>query len=134
MYKNDVVLAKKTGLCILVHGIWRFKDMKKILFLPVILAYIVFQVGCNKSETTGDPKSCIVLSADTININDSLQVINCNDYTLLVGEYLATNSQIIPARDTAYFRHQLAGVYQYSYRIDPMSSTYAIGEFTLVVK
>lgn len=108
--------------------------MKKMLFLPVIFAFIVFQIGCKKNEPLGDPKSCIVLSADTISVSDSLQVINCNDYTLLVGEYLSTNSQFIPARDTAYFSHPVGGVYQYSYRIDPVNSRYSIGEFTLVVE
>ena len=69
-------------------------------------------MGCSKNKVK---PPCIALSSYTINISDSLRIVNCNDYILSINNYKTNDSYNIDNYDTLYLQFLNTGVHTLTY-------------------
>ena len=84
--------------------------MKHLFFWSSFLLLL----SCNKNNSQVVPP-CIELSSNTINISDSLRIINCNDYILSVSNYNTSDYYSIDNWDTLYLHFLKTGVNTLTY-------------------
>lgn len=101
-------------------------------YIALFLA-LVATVGCSKDNTPTPP--CIQVPKRTINYEDSLMVINCNEYVLAVNIKEENEYYTMLVSDTLYLQFDTIGTFTLLYyNARELAASPPIGELSIQVE